>query len=289
MDITLEKSMTKRKFNIKKINGGTIAVYFFMTLSVLLTVFPFIWMVITSLKTKSESLLVPPTIVPEQWSFAGFEKIINELPFEQFYFNSIVVTFSTVVLQTLIAAMAAYGFSRLRFPGRDVIFFACVSILMIPGQIFLIPQFLIIETMGLTNTLTGLVLPGLFSIYGAFLLKQFFLSVPKEVEEAALIDGLNHFQIFYKILLPLTKPGIVACVIINGLWSWNNLMWPLIVNTSFDKMTLPVGLASLSGRSGVDYPMLMAGALMAIIPMLLLYMSFQKYFIQGIASAGVKG
>ena len=160
---------------------------------------------------------------------------------------------------------------------------------MIPGQIFLVPQFSIVQNMGLANTLTGLILPGLFSIYGAFLLRQFFVSVPKEIEEAAIVDGLNYFQIFYKIMLPLIKPGIVACVIINGLWSWNNLMWPLIVNTSFSKMTLPVGLASLSSRSGVEYPMLMAGALMAIIPMLFLYILFQRHFIQGIASAGVKG
>ena len=185
--------------------------------------------------------------------------------------------------------MAAYGFSRLRFKGRDLLFMLCISILMVPGQIFLIPQYLTIEKIGLLNSIPGLVLPGLFSIYSAFLLRQFFLSVPKELEEAAIMDGYNHLTIFFKIMLPLIKPGLIACVIINGLWSWNNLMWPLIVNTSMDKMTLPVGLASLSGRAGVEYPMLMAGALLAIIPMLLLYIFFQRYFIRGIAGAGIKG
>ena len=260
-----------------------------MLIASLATIVPFIWMVLTSIKTQSETLSMPPQVLPESWNLIAYEKIINELPFIQFYINSISVTFFTVLLQTLIAAMAAYGFSRLRFRGRDTIFIICVATLMVPAQIFLIPQFLIVQKMGLLNTITGLVLPGLFSIYGAFLLRQFFQSVPKEVEEAALIDGLNHFQIFYKVMLPLIKPGIVACVIINGLWSWNNLMWPLIVNTTFDKMTVPVGLASLSGRTGVEYPMLMAGAVLAILPMLLLYILFQKHFIEGVASAGVKG
>ncbi|UTV29642.1 carbohydrate ABC transporter permease [Photobacterium atrarenae] len=272
-----------------RIGGGKLLVYGFMLLATVATILPFIWMILTSVKTQSEALSIPPQVFPQTWQLSAYEKIIAELPFVQFYINSVLVTLAIVLLQTLIAAMAAYGFARLRFPGRDAIFLICVSILMVPGQIFLIPQFLIVQKMGLLNTLTGLVLPGLFSIYGAFLLRQFFISVPKEIEEAAIVDGLNHFQIFYKIMLPLIRPGIIACVIINGLWSWNNLMWPLIVNTSFDKMTLPVGLASLSSRAGVEYPMLMAGALMAIVPMLLLYMVFQKQFIEGAASAGVKG
>ena len=154
---------------------------------------------------------------------------------------------------------------------------------------FLIPQFLVVQKLGLVNSITGLVLPGIFSVYATFLLRQFFLAVPKEMEEAALIDGYSYFAIFWRIMLPLIRPGIIACVIINGLWSWNNLMWPLIVNTTTEKLTLPVGLASLSSRAGVEYPLLMAGALMAVIPMLMLFIIFQRYFIRGIASAGVKG
>lgn len=287
--LAAQKSASSVKKPIRRLSIEKGLVYFFMLIATIATVLPFVWMILTSVKTQSEALTIPPKVLPDAWQLSAYEKIIQELPFVQFYVNSILVTFAIVLLQTLIAAMAAYGFARLKFPGRDAIFLICVSILMVPGQIFLIPQFLIIQEMGLLNTLTGLVLPGLFSIYGAFLLRQFFVTVPKEIEEAAIVDGLNHFQIFYKIMLPLIKPGIIACVIINGLWSWNNLMWPLIVNTSFDKMTLPVGLASLSSRSGVEYPMLMAGALMAIIPMLLLYILFQKHFIEGAASAGVKG
>ncbi|MFC0180206.1 carbohydrate ABC transporter permease [Thorsellia kenyensis] len=260
-----------------------------MIIAGLLCLTPFIWMIITSLKTQGESIQTPPTIIPELFRFENYPNILDEIPFATFYINSMLVTFSTVILQTLIACLAAYSFARLIFKGRDFIFILCVSILMVPGQAFLIPQFLIIQKIGLLNSIPGVILPTIFSIYATFLLRQFFMSIPKEMEEAALIDGYNHFQIFWKIMLPLVKPGIIACIIINGLWSWNNLMWPMIVNTSTDKLTLPVGLASLSGRAGVEYPLLMAGALMAILPMLMLFVVFQKYFIQGIANAGVKG
>ncbi|KAA8998086.1 carbohydrate ABC transporter permease [Affinibrenneria salicis] len=264
-------------------------VWLFMTLAALASVMPFIWMLITSLKTQAESIQIPPTLLPQQASLLAYGRIMREIPFVDFYINSLLATFFTVTLQMVIATMAAYGFSRLHFRGRDLLFMLCVSILMVPSQAFLIPQFLVIQKMGLVNTITGLVLPGIFSIYVTFLLRQFFLAVPKEMEEAALIDGYSHFAIFWRIMLPLIRPGIIACIIINGLWSWNNLMWPLIVNTTAEKLTLPVGLASLSSRAGVEYPLLMAGALMAVIPMLMLFILFQRYFIQGIASAGVKG
>jgi multiple sugar transport system permease protein len=264
-------------------------VYLFMALAALASVVPFIWMLVTSLKTQAESIQIPLTLLPTYPSLQAYSKIMHEIPFTDFYVNSLLATFFTVTLQMVIATMAAYGFSRLHFRGRDAVFLVCISILMVPGQAFLIPQFLVVQKLGLVNSITGLVLPGIFSIYATFLLRQFFLAVPKEMEEAALIDGYSYFAIFWRIMLPLIRPGIIACIIINGLWSWNNLMWPLIVNTTTEKLTLPVGLASLSSRAGVEYPLLMAGALMAVIPMLMLFILFQRYFIQGIASAGVKG
>ncbi|BEN35302.1 TPA: carbohydrate ABC transporter permease [Serratia marcescens] len=264
-------------------------VYLFMGLAALASVVPFIWMLVTSLKTQAESIQIPLTLLPAHLSLQAYGRVMHEIPFAGFYLNSLLATFFTVTLQMAIATLAAYGFSRLHFRGRDAVFLVCVSILMVPGQAFLIPQFLVVQKLGLVNSITGLVLPGIFSVYATFLLRQFFLAVPKEMEEAALIDGYSYFAIFWRIMLPLIRPGIIACVIINGLWSWNNLMWPLIVNTTTEKLTLPVGLASLSSRAGVEYPLLMAGALMAVIPMLMLFIIFQRYFIQGIASAGVKG
>ncbi|MEL5235553.1 carbohydrate ABC transporter permease [Serratia bockelmannii] len=264
-------------------------VYLFMGLAALASVVPFIWMLVTSLKTQAESIQIPLTLLPAHPSLQAYGRVMHEIPFAGFYLNSLLATFFTVTLQMAIATLAAYGFSRLHFRGRDAVFLVCVSILMVPGQAFLIPQFLVVQKLGLVNSITGLVLPGIFSVYATFLLRQFFLAVPKEMEEAAVIDGYSYFAIFWRIMLPLIRPGIIACVIINGLWSWNNLMWPLIVNTTTEKLTLPVGLASLSSRAGVEYPLLMAGALMAVIPMLMLFIIFQRYFIQGIASAGVKG
>ncbi|RJT33298.1 carbohydrate ABC transporter permease [Rahnella woolbedingensis] len=272
----------------KKIDSQKALVYLFMLLASVASVTPFIWMLITSLKTQAESIQIPLQLLPAHPGFAAYGRILHEIPFTTFYLNSILATFFTVTLQMVIATMAAYSFARLHFRGRNIVFMLCISILMVPGQAFLIPQFLAVQRLGLLNTLSGLILPGIFSIYATFLLRQFFMAVPREMEEAALMDGYNHFTIFWRIMLPLIRPGIIACIIINGLWSWNNLMWPLIVNTSSNKLTLPVGLASLSSRAGEEYPMLMAGALMAIIPMLMLFIVFQRYFIQGIAGVGVK-
>ena len=263
--------------------------YIFLIMATTLTVGPFVWMVLTSLKTLSESIMVPPVIFPENPGLSAYFRVFTQLPFFNFYINSIIATLIIVTAQVLISSMAAYGFARIKFKGRDFVFMACMAVLMVPGQIFLIPQFLIIHKLGLVNTLTGLVLPGLFSIYGGFLLRQFFSEIPQELEDAAVVDGLNHFQIYWQIMFPLIRPGVMAFIIITGLSSWNSLLWPLIVNTSMDKMTLPVGLASLSARGGADYPMLMAGSVVAIIPMLLLFIAFQKKFIQGIATTGVKG
>lgn len=279
----------KQRLWLLSVRLKQLGTYLFLLLSSVITVTPFIWMLLTSSKTQSETLRMPPQILPDVWQLSAYGRVLDKLPLLTFYINSILVTLLTVLIQTLIAAMAAYGFSRLKFKGRDFIFMLCIATLMVPGQIFLIPQFLIIQKLGLLNTLSGVILPGLFSIYAAFLLRQFFNSVPRELEEAALIDGLNHFQIFYQIMLPLIKPGIAACVLINGLWSWNNLMWPLIVNTSLEKMTMPVGLASLSTRTGVEYPLLMSGTVMATLPMLMLYILFQKQFVKGVAGAGLKG
>lgn len=272
----------------KKIDSQKALVYLFMLLAGVASVTPFVWMLITSLKTQAESIQIPLQLLPAHPGFAAYGRILHEIPFTTFYLNSIFATFFTVTLQMVIATMAAYSFARLHFRGRNIVFMLCISILMVPGQAFLIPQFLAVQRLGLLNTLSGLILPGIFSIYATFLLRQFFMAVPREMEEAALMDGYNHFTIFWRIMLPLIRPGIIACIIINGLWSWNNLMWPLIVNTSSSKLTLPVGLASLSSRAGEEYPMLMAGALMAIIPMLMLFIVFQRYFIQGIAGVGVK-
>lgn len=267
---------------------GKLFLHVVLIIGVIFTLIPFIWMFLTSVKTLGESIQVPPVIFPKEFKWSNYTEVLNAMPFMDFYYNTIVYTVVRTIGQIIFCSMAAYAFARIEFPFRDGIFVMLLAVLMVPGQIFLLPQYLIIQKMGLLNTISGLVIPGLFSSFGTFLMRQFFMSLPKELEEAAIIDGCNHFQIFYKIMLPLVKPGIVALIIITALASWNQLMWPLIVNTSTDKMTLSAGLATLSGQHGTDYPLAMAGAILGVFPMLVMFIIFQKKFIEGMASTGIK-
>lgn len=253
------------------------------------TVFPFLWMIFTSFKTLPESMQIPPTILPESLNLDSYKYVFSVLPFAQIYLNTIFVTILTVLFQVIFCTMAAYGFARIEFPFKNTIFIVLLAILMVPGQIFLLPQYLIIQKAGLVNTIPGLFLPNLFSAFGTFLLRQFFMSLPKELEEAALLDGCNRYQIFGKIMLPLVKPGVVALVIFTAKYAWNDFMWPLIVNTDPEKMTLAPALSLLKGQYLANYPVQMAGAVLAVIPMVVLFIIFQKQFIEGVAQSGIKG
>lgn len=255
----------------------------------LLVVMPFIWMILTSLKTLGESTQIPPKIFPSSPQWGNYKEAARTLPYGKFYFNTIVYTIITTLGQIVFCSMAGYAFARIEFPGRDIIFVIILSVLMVPGQIFLVPQFMIMNKLGLLNSITALILPGLFSAFGTFLMRQFFMALPKELEESAALDGCNQFQIFWKIMLPLVKPGIVALAISAALFCWNSLMWPLIVNTSIGKMTLSAGLSSLQGQHSTNYPVMMAGTVLAIWPMIVTFILFQKQFIEGIASSGIKG
>lgn len=219
----------------------------------------------------------------------AYSSIVTALPFGRVYLNTIISTVVTTVVQVLFCSMAAYAFARIEFPFKNAIFVLVLSVLMVPGQIFLIPQYRIVQSLGLLDTIPALFLPNLFSAFGTFLLRQFFMSLPKELEEAALLDGCNRFQIFGRIMLPLTKAGIVSLVIFTAKFAWNDFMWPLIVNTSMDKMTLGPALSTLQGQYTTKYPMQMAGAVMAVIPIIVLFFIFQKQFIEGVAQSGIKG
>lgn len=232
---------------------------------------------------------IPPIIFPSEIQFEAYTKIFDTLAFATVYKNTIITTIVTTLVQVAFCTMAGYAFGRLKFPGKNAIFVVILSILMVPGQIFLVPQYLIIQNLGLINTLPALFLPNLFSAFGTFLLRQFFMSLPKELEEAALLDGCNRFQIFGKIMLPLVKPGIVSLVIFTAKFAWNDFMWPLIVNTDPDKMTLAPALSLLKGQYATNFPGQMAGAVMSVIPMIILFFIFQKQFIEGVAQSGIKG
>lgn len=272
---------------IKKNNK--IVIHSLLILGAIFVVLPFVWMILTSLKTLTEATQIPPKIFPEKLQWSNFKEAAQTLPYGKFYFNTIVYTIVTTIGQLVFCSMAGYAFARIDFPGRNIIFLIVLSVLMVPGQIFLIPQFMIINKLNLLNSIPALIIPGLFSAFGTFLMRQFFITLPKELEEAAILDGCNQFQIFYKIMLPLVKPGLIALAISTSLYCWNSLMWPLIVNTSIDKMTLSAGLASLQGQHSTNYPVMMAGTVLSIWPMIVAFMLFQKQFVEGIASTGTKG
>lgn len=272
-----------------KAKSKNLIVHIILIIGAVVTTFPFIWMILTSFKTVGEAMQIPPTFFPKQFLTDAYAQIVTALPFVQVYINTITSTVITTLVQVIFCAMAAYAFARIDFPFKNVIFILILSVLMVPGQIFLIPQYLIVQKMGLLDTIPALFLPNLFSAFGTFLLRQFFMSLPKELEEAALLDGCNRYQIFGKIMLPLVKPGIVSLVIFTAKFAWNDFMWPLIVNTSPKMMTLGPALSTLQGQYSTKYPMQMAGAVMAVIPIIILFFVFQKQFIEGVAQSGIKG
>ena len=273
----------------KKHNVGKFFVYIILIGGVGITVFPFIWMILTSFKSQIESIKIPITIFPKEWLIKNYFAVFKAIPFGRMYLNTIINAVVIVSVQLIFCSMAAYAFARLKFPGKNVIFTVLLSVLMIPSSFFILPQYQIIQGLGLLNSLPALFLPNLFSIFGTFLLRQFFKSLPDSLEDAARIDGCNRFMIYYKIMLPLVKSGLVALGILTLRFAWNDLMWPLIVNTSEQKMTLAAGLSSLQGQYVTDYPLMMAGAVMSVAPLLILFAIFQEQFIEGIALSGVKG
>lgn len=273
---------------MKEKKASKIGIHLALILGSIVMVFPFLWMILTSLKTKSEATMIPPHFFPNQLHWENYTEIFKIFPFGNFYVNTFVSTIVIVVGQTFFCALAAYAFARLSFPFKNFLFILLLSILMVPGQIFLVPQYLLIQKMGLLNTIPALFIPGLFSAFGTFLLRQFFMTIPVEIEEAAVIDGCSRFRIFFTIILPLSKSALISQAIFALLYGWNSLLWPLIINTSTNKMTLTAGLASLSGQYSTNYPMVMAGSFLACIPLLIVFLIFQKQFIEGIALSGGK-
>lgn len=265
-----------------------LGVHTILIASALAMVAPFVWQVITSLKSLSSATKVPPSLLPEgRWE--NYSKVFDVLPFGHQFVNTVLMAGLRTIGQVLFCSMAAYAFARLRFPGRNLLFGVLLSVLMVPPQLFIIPQYQIMAKLGWLNSLQALVVPGLFSAFGVFLLRQFFLGLPKELEEAAAIDGAGPVRIYWSIVLPLARPGLVALALLVLLWSWNDLFWPLVVNTDPDKMTLSAGLASLQGQFQTDYPVLMAGSLLASLPIIAIFTVLQRQFIQGIATTGTKG
>jgi multiple sugar transport system permease protein len=252
-------------------------------------VFPFIWQIIMSLSTNEQVMRVPPSFWPGVLHWGNYLTVFTEIPFLKQFGVSVAITVLRVLGQLVLCSMAGYAFARMRFRAKGVILAVILSILMVPGQIYIIPLFQIIQHLGLLNSVWGIVVPGLFSAFGVFLMRQVFMALPLELEEAARLDGANPFQVFWKIMLPLAVPGLSALAIITTVWSWNDLLWPLVVTTYAESMPLSVGLATLSGSTATNYTVMMAASVMAMAPILLLFIALQRRAIDGLAFSGTKG
>ncbi len=249
---------------------------------------PFFWMVMTSLKEESEVLRMPPQWIPKDWQWINYVKAWNVAPFGRYFFNSFVIAIMTTIGEVITAILAAYAFAKMRFFGKNVIFAVLLGTLMIPGEMLLIPNYVTITRLGWYNRYEALIIPWLASVFAIFLLRQFFRSIPDELQDAARIDGCSRIRFLWQIVVPLSKPAIMTVALLKFLGSWNAFLWVLIMTSSESMRTVPVGLSLFSSEVGTAYEQLMAASVLAIIPVLILFLFTQKQFIQGVARTGIK-
>ena len=263
--------------------------YGILTIAAIALVFPFLWMVSGAFKNALEVVKMPPQLLPSKFSFENFIEIKKYFPIERFFLNSVLVSTITTMLQLLFCSMAAFVFAKFKFRGREALFMLYLITLMIPRQVTLVPLFIVFSKLRLTDTFLGLILPDVFSAFGTFLLRQHMLTIPDSFLEAAYMDGASHLKVFTKIMLPLSKPALATLGIFAFMYSWNNYLWPLIIINSKELMTLPLGLSKLTGRWATEWNILMAGNVISFIPILIVYIFAQKYFIKGLTLGGNKG
>jgi ABC-type glycerol-3-phosphate transport system permease component len=262
-----------------------------LCIGALLAILPVLWMLSTSLKASGDVLLLPPKWIPSPLLWSNYRDALTALPFGRYYWNTIQYTFLAVFGETFSSAMVAYALARLRGPGHRFFFVLILSTMMLPWQVTLIPQFVIFRTLGWVDSLKPLVVPTFFgSAFFIFLLNQFYLTIPNEMDDAARIDGANEYQIFWRIILPMSAPALATVAIMSFMYHWNNFLGPLIYLNSQDKLVIAVALQRFTGAYGATrWDLLMAASLVALLPCVLLFFFAQRYFIQGIVVSGVKG
>ena len=265
-------------------------IHTFLLLGSVITVFPFYWMVITSFKSNAEALASPPTFIPQQWHLANYPLALAAAPFGRYFFNTAYVAFWQVVGVLVVSSLAAYAFARMEFFGKNALFTAFLATLMIPGEVTLIPNFVIItKWLGWYDTYLAQFIVSVGSVFAIFLLRQFFLTIPKDLEDAARIDGCSPFRFLWDIVLPLSRPALVTVALFNFLGAWNAFLWPLLVTRSAEMRPIQLGLQVFSSEFGSRYAELMAASTLVILPTVVVYLLAQRYFIEGIARSGLKG
>lgn len=270
----------------------TTVLYAVLILLTAIFIGPLVWMVLTSFKTSAGSIQMPPNWIPDPFSTEGYSSIFyseTQTPVHRWLANSAVAATAHMILVLVTAAPAAYALARMDFPGKNLMFTIIVSTIFVPGLILLMPNYLIVDRLGWLDSLWALIVPEAAGAFGVFFLRQFFLSLPREIEEAALLDRANRFQIFIHIVLPLSKPALATLAVLSFLSNWNNFLWPIYVLFSADKLTLPAGLATLQNAYSTDYSIVMAGAVIASVPVLIVFTFAQRFVIEGVAGSALKG
>jgi multiple sugar transport system permease protein len=263
--------------------------YLALGLGTAVVLVPFLWMLSTSLKSPAEIFVYPPEWLPDPIVWGNYVEVTRTMPFPRYLLNTAAVAVTVMALHVLVSSLAAYAFARLRFPGRDALFLGYLATLMVPGQVTLIPNFLIVKYLGWIDTYQALIIPQSFSAFGTFLLRQFFLGIPRELEDAARIDGASSFAIYRRIILPLSGPALATLSVFTFTSQWNSFLWPLIVINEADLRTLTVGLRALVGQFTIQYHLLMAGSVISLVPMVTAFLVAQRYFVRGIALTGFGG
>ncbi len=275
-----ERSVVRRSFTVVGIT--------LLIAAALFIVFPFVWMFLTSFKSESEIFGDPGNLFPKTFNLENYVRIWTELPFARLFLNSVIFAGGVTVLSVFFDSLAAYALARLNFPGKTIAFFLVIATLMVPYQITLVPLFQTVFDFHWLDTYQGLIVPRATSAFGIFLLRQFFVSVPQDLDQAARIDGAGEFRIYRSIMLPLAKPALATLAVFHFMNNWNDFLWPLVITNSDEMRTIPAGLTLFAGQYVTDHGVLMAGATLSLLPLAIAFFFAQRYFVQGIATTGIK-
>jgi multiple sugar transport system permease protein len=265
-----------------------VILYSLLGVTTLFTLLPLLWMLSASFMPPGEANNYPPPLLPSAPTLEHYQTLLSRLNLTQYLGNSALLAAAVTVIALLLNSMAGYAFAKLRFRGRDKLFRGLLSAMVIPGQVAVLPLFLLLKSMGLINTYAGVIIPGMASIFGIFLIRQYLLSLPDSLLDAARVDGASEFRIYWSLVLPLCRPILVTLALFTFMGTWNDFLWPLIVLTDDDLYTLPVALANLMGEHVQDTELMMAGAVLNILPMMILFVALQRYYIEGLTMGGVK-
>lgn len=263
--------------------------YVIVSILALIMIIPFYWMLISSVKLSKDVFSIPMKWIPDNFHFENYKTIWEKIPLLTFFKNTVKLTVITTLIQLATSCFAAYGFAKVEFKGRNLIFLIYVTTIAVPWQVYMVPQFIMMSKFGLSNSHLGLILLQAFSAFGVFLMRQFFLGIPRELSESARIDGLNEYGIFARIIMPLAKPGAATLIIFTFVNVWNDFMGPLIYLNSTDLKTIQLGIRMFISQYNADYAFIMSASVCSLIPVIIIFIFFQRFFVEGVASSGIKG